>query len=133
MKGKEKVFAGKVLRHRGIVRLQHWAVALSGIVLLLSGFGQFPLYRRYMVDRLPGFGWASNFDLQFDIHMTAAALFTAAVFFHLFYHLLRGDRGLLPRRGDIGESWRIVKATFGIGEEPPSGKYLAEQRVITER
>ena len=47
----------KVLRHSVPVRLQHWTIALSGLALLFSGFGQFPLYKRYMVDHLPGLAW----------------------------------------------------------------------------
>ena len=83
-----------------------------------------------MVDRLPGLEWASSFSLQFDIHLIAAIVFTTAVTFHITYHLLRREASLLPRKGDLGESWQIIKATFGRGEEPPSGKYLAEQRLV---
>ena len=121
MQHKESRKGKHVIRHGLLVRAQHWAIALSGLVLLFSGFGQFPLYKRYMVDRLPGLGWASSFSLQFDIHLIAAVVFTTAVVFHITYHLMRREASLLPRKGDLGESWQIIKATFGAGEEPPSG------------
>ena len=35
------------IRHSLTVRVTHWVVALSGILLLFSGFGQLPLYKRY--------------------------------------------------------------------------------------
>ncbi len=116
-------------RHSWTVRLEHWIIAISGFLLVFSGFGQFPLYRRYMLDKLPALGWASNFALQLKIHYAAAIVFTAAVFFHLVYHLMKREFSLWPRKGDVGESWQIIKATFGKGEEPPCGKYLAEQRL----
>jgi formate dehydrogenase gamma subunit len=118
-----------VPRHSIAVRVQHWTIALSGLALLFSGFGQFPLYKRYMVDRLPGMAWVSDFPLQFSIHIVAAIFFLAAVVFHAVYHLRRRETALLPQRGDMSESWQIIKATFGRGEEPPSDKFLAEQRL----
>ena len=67
---------GYVVRHSFLVQIQHWMVALSGLVLLFSGFGQLPVYKRYMLSEVPGFAWASDFILQFKIHMAAAAVFT---------------------------------------------------------
>jgi len=53
----------------------------------------------------------------------------AAAFFHLAYHGLLRDRGLLPRKGDLKTSIDVVKSFFGFGEEPPFDKYLPEQRL----
>jgi len=43
----------KIKRHGLSVIFVHWAVAISTFVLIFSGFGQMPLYKRYMVDHLP--------------------------------------------------------------------------------
>ena len=49
--------------------------------------------------------------------------------FHVFYHGLRGEKGLLPQKGDFSESITVIKSLFGFGEEPPMRKYLPEQRL----
>jgi formate dehydrogenase gamma subunit len=120
---------GYVVRHSGLVIVQHWLVAVSGIVLLFSGFGQMPIYKRYMLDQVPGFGWASDFILNFKIHMIAAAFFTFAAVFHLVYHYIEGGRSIMPMKGDMRESVHIIKAILKGEKEPPHGKFLAEQRL----
>lgn len=116
-------------RHDGWTLLEHWTVALSGLLLLFSGFGQMPMYSRYMVDRLPGLGWSSDYDVTFQLHLWAGAAFTAAVVFHAVRNLAVGGRAILPRRGDLGESARILWAMLTRRPEPPSHKFLAEQRL----
>lgn len=120
---------GYVVRHSMLVMIQHWLVALSGLVLLFSGFGQMPVYKRYMLNQVPGFTWASDFILQFKIHMAAAAVFTFAGIFHLVYHYIEGGRSILPMKGDVKESIHIIKAMVKGEKEPPHGKFLAEQRL----
>ncbi len=120
---------GYVVRHSVLVQVQHWLVAISGLVLLFSGFGQLPVYKRYMLNQVPGFAWASDFILQFKIHMVAAAIFTFAGIFHLVYHYIEGGRSILPMKGDVRESVHIIKAMVKGEEEPPHGKFLAEQRL----
>jgi cytochrome b subunit of formate dehydrogenase len=118
-----------VLRHSGIEIAEHWAVAISGIFLLFSGFGEFPMYKRYMVTSIPGFSWAGDFWIHLKIHYLAAIAFTSAIAFHILHHGLLGDRGLLPRRGDFQASWLTIKSFLGLGEEPKADKYLPEQRL----
>lgn len=118
-----------VVRHSTIVMITHWLVALSGLVLLFSGFGQLPVYKRYMLSEIPGLGWASDFILQFKIHMIAALVFTFAAIFHLVYHYIEGGRSIMPMKGDVRESLHIIKAMIKGEEEPPHGKFLAEQRI----
>lgn len=120
---------GYVVRHSYLVMMQHWLVALSGLVLLFSGFGQLPVYKRYMLNTVPGFSWASDFILQFKIHMIAALIFTFAGIFHLVYHYIEGGRSIMPMKGDLRESIHIIKAMIRGEKEPPHGKFLAEQRL----
>jgi cytochrome b subunit of formate dehydrogenase len=88
-----------------------------------------PMYQRYGLTTVPGFGWSGDFLLNLALHYAAAAVFMAAIAFHVVYHVLRRETAIVPRRGDLRESVRIVLATFGLGREPESGKFLAEQRV----
>jgi cytochrome b subunit of formate dehydrogenase len=118
-----------VARHCTTVRLVHWSVALSTLALLLSGMFQLPIAKRYFIDQLPGLGWSANFGASLVVHYLAAALLVFGATLHMVYHGVRGDRAIVPRRGDVRESVQIVKAMLGLCEEPRSHKYLAEQRL----
>jgi formate dehydrogenase gamma subunit len=120
---------GTVKRHGLSVLLVHWTVAVSTFVLIFSGLGQMPLYGRYMVDRIPGLSWVSDFSATLVMHYWAAALLIGAVVYHLVFHGIRREFDMLPRRGDLRESGRIIMAALGFGEEPENDKYLAEQRL----
>lgn len=119
-----------VQRHNLTVRLTHWLVAVSGMLLLFSGFGQMPMYKRYNVVKIPGLSWSSDYEITLLIHYIAAAFFCGAVMFHLVYHFRRKEFSIVPRQGDIGESLTGLKAMFGLGKEPEHGKFQAKQRII---
>lgn len=119
-----------VSRHTLAVRWTHWLVAVSGILLLFSGFGQMPMYKRYNVVKIPGLAWSSDYEITLLIHYVSAAVFTAAIIFHLLYHLRRQEFAIFPRRGDIKESIQGLKAMFGLAEEPRHEKFQAKQRII---
>jgi cytochrome b subunit of formate dehydrogenase len=51
------------------------------------------------------------------------------VSFHVIFHSLRREYDLFPKKGDLKESYHIIKAMVTGGKEPPSEKYLAEQRL----
>lgn len=86
--------------------------------------------KRYNIVKIPGLFWAGNFEVTLLVHYLGAVIFTAAVFFHIFYHLRRKEFGIVPRPGDLGGAIQGFLAMFGIGEEPPHGKFQAKQRVI---
>lgn len=116
-------------RHNWAVRLQHWLVALSTFILIFTGIGQMPVYKRYMVDQLPGLGWSSDYSITVALHYGAALVLVFAAVFHLCYLIFSKKYDILPKKGDVKESFLIIKSMFGLGKEPPSAKYLAEQRV----
>ena len=118
----------RVVRH-GIVELaEHWAIALSGLALVLSGMFEMPMANRYYISSVPGLGWSGDFIVSLKVHYVASIMFVSAVLFHAVYHGLRGDRGMIPRKGDLRTSIEVVKSFFGKGEEPPFHKYLPEDR-----
>lgn len=126
----------KILRNRGVIArhtllelMEHWAIALSGLVLLVTGMFQLPMANRYYITSVPGLAWSGNFIISLNIHYIASVIFVAASLFHLFYHGLQNENGLLPRRGDLKASISVIKSFFGKGEEPPFHKYLPEQRL----
>ncbi len=119
----------KVQRHSRTVRILHWMIALSGLALIFTGMGELPMYQRYNLTKVPGFTWSGDFQLNLVLHYLFSLVFTSAAFFHAAYHLRRREFAALPQRGDVKESVLIVKTMVTGGEEPPHGKYLAEQRL----
>lgn len=119
----------KIRRHSKIELIEHWSIAISGIVLLFTGLGCLPLYKRYYINEIPGFAWTADFYNVTLIHYIASVVFLCGVVFHIFYHGLRKDYGLLPKKGDISKGIKVLLAMIGIGKEPPSEKYLPEQRI----
>lgn len=128
---KETILAAKnlVVRHSVVELIEHWAIALSGLVLLFTGIFELPVGKRYYIINVPGLGWSADFITSLYLHYAAALVFTAAAMFHVFYHGFRNEKGLLPQKGDFSESMTVIKSLFGFGEEPPMRKYLPEQRL----
>jgi len=121
--------SGRIKRHTIIEVLEHWVMAVSGIVLLFTGLGCLPLFKRYYIAEIPGFAWTGDFNTVTTVHYTASIFFLMVVVFHIFYHSIRKEFGLLPKKGDVKNGIRVVLAMIGIGKEPPSDKYLPEQRI----
>jgi cytochrome b subunit of formate dehydrogenase len=120
---------GCVVRHSIVELIEHWAIALSGLVLVLSGMFEMPMANRYYISSLPGLAWSADFIVSLKVHYAASIVFVAAALFHAVYHGLRGDRGMIPRKGDLRTSIEVMKTFFGKGKEPPFHKYLPEQRL----
>jgi cytochrome b subunit of formate dehydrogenase len=120
---------GLVVRHSIVELVEHWAVALSGLALVLSGMFEMPLANRYYISSIPGLAWSGDFIVSLKVHYAASIVFIAAAFFHLVYHGIRGDRGMIPQKGDLRASMEVMKSFFGRRKEPPFHKYLPEQRL----
>ncbi len=128
---KERIIEEKniVLRHSSIELIEHWILAISGLILIFSGFGELPMYKRFMVTEIPGLGWAGDFIVNLKIHYLAGIVFVSVIVFHAIYHGWLGHQGLLPKKGDLKASLITLFSMFRFGKEPQSGKYLAEQRL----
>jgi cytochrome b subunit of formate dehydrogenase len=120
---------GLFVRHDLVALVEHWAIALSGLLLLVTGVFELPMANRYYITSLPGLSWSGDFIKSMYIHYAAAVVFIAAAVFHLLYHGIRGEGGMVPRRGDLKESLVVMQSFFGKGKEPPFHKYLPEQRL----
>ena len=120
---------GLVVRHSVVELIEHWAIAISGFVLLISGFFQMPTANRYYIASVPGLGWSGDFFVSLYVHYAASVVFIAAAAYHLVYHGMRGDKGMIPQKGDFKTSIAVIKSFFGKGGEPPFHKYLPEQRL----
>lgn len=119
----------KIVRHNLAIRFVHWVTALSIFVLIFTGFGQMPVYKRYNVDKIPGLGWSSDFLVTLNIHYVAAAILIFISLYYITYLIGTRRWDILPRRGDVKESIQIFASMVGLAEEPKNRKYLAEQRL----
>lgn len=119
----------KIIRHNLAVRFSHWFSAMSIFVLLFTGFGQMPIYKRYFVDQIPHLGWSSNFQTTLSIHYMAAIVLIFISFYYLAYLFFSRDWDILPKKGDFKESIQIFASMVGLAHEPENDKYLAEQRL----
>lgn len=110
-------------------RFVHWTTALSVLLLIITGLGQLPLYTRYNVTKLPGAAWLGDYFITINLHYLGALGLLFATSFHIVYAFARREFDIVPRKGDMKDSYRIIKAMLTKGKEPASDKYLAEQRV----
>src|SRR4030042_6805212 len=75
-----------IIRHSPIELAEHWILAISGFILIFSGFGELPMYKRYMVTQIPGLDWAGDFFINLKIHYLSGILFVSVMVFHGVYH-----------------------------------------------
>lgn len=127
----EKILAEKnlIVRHSALELIEHWTIAIVGLILFLTGMFMLPMSKRYDISSIPGLGWSADHLTSLYLHLAAAVIFTVAAVFHILYHGLRGDKGLIPQKGDFSESVTVIKSLLGYGKEPPMYKYLPEQRL----
>lgn len=108
-------------------RFVHWGIAFSCFGLMVTGILQMPVAKRYGLTQV--FPSTADFFTTLPWHYAFAILFTFLCVFHLVVHALEGDFDIVPQKGDFSKSVAIIKALLTGGQEPPSGKYLPEQRL----
>ena len=68
---------------------------LSILMLTLTGFGQMPIFKRYYIADIPGFGWLAEFYITHYLHYLSAAIFLGLSAFTIVdYFLSRRKSGL---------------------------------------
>jgi hypothetical protein len=72
----------KIFRQRYLYRLLIFICALTG-------FGQMPIYKRYYMADIPGFGWLADFYVTRLVHYAGAALLLGLLTYALVDYLLR--------------------------------------------
>jgi len=76
--------------------MKRMVYAVSLFLLILSGFAQMPVFKRYYIADLPGLGWLARFYVTHAVHYGAAAVFTgyaARIFCDV---LITGKKQRLP-------------------------------------
>ncbi len=69
---------------------------LSLIVLVFTGFGQLPLFKRYYISSIPGMAWSADFYTTLFIHYVAGTVFVFLCVYYLTLYLTR-KRGFSGR------------------------------------
>lgn len=77
-----------------------WTYLAAIFFATFTGFGNMPLYGRYYVADIPGFGWAGNFFVNLYIHYLAGAVLLALSTYFILLYLQRRDRS--PRLSATG-------------------------------
>ncbi|MEW6184347.1 MAG: hypothetical protein AB1585_01255 [Thermodesulfobacteriota bacterium] len=66
----------------------YWLYVLIIGFIVLSGFAQMPIFKRYYIADIPGLGWLAQYYVTHVIHYIAAALLIALVFYRASEYFL---------------------------------------------
>ncbi|TLD82650.1 cytochrome b/b6 domain-containing protein [Helicobacter sp. MIT 11-5569] len=119
----------KIMRQSAQNRIVHWSIAISIFGLIFTGILQMPVSKRYMLNELPLMGWSGDYHISLIVHYIFAAILCFFVFFHIVFHSGRKEFDIMPKKGDFSKSIAVIKAMLLKTQEPPSEKYLPEQRL----
>ena len=65
-------------------RFMRYLFMLSIFLMVLTGFGQMPIYKRYYISDIPGLGWLADFFITRYVHYAGAAVLLALLSYFLF-------------------------------------------------
>jgi formate dehydrogenase subunit gamma len=107
---------GRILRHRLVDRLFHWASAIAVLTLLGTGF-------------LPILGWRFSWVTP---HWIAGLVLLVLVLLHIVRALLfQSPRAMWVDRRDVGDSFGRLRWMLGRGPRPGKpGKYMPAQKAF---
>ena len=69
-------------------RAVRYVYLITVLFLTLSGFGQMPIFKRYYIADIPGFGWLAQFYVTHYIHYLGAILILALVTYMIIDYLI---------------------------------------------
>lgn len=130
-------------RHHAVVRVTHWINAIALTIMVGSGlriFNAYPKFARrgetfccYPFEGKPIPGWATFGGWLAGARNWHFAMMWVLVINGLIYLgfiYLHGEwRDLAPRRGDIRDSWEMIKFyTYARKDHPVQGKHNALQK-----
>ena len=85
------------LRNTAVInRPVRWLYLTTTFFLVLTGFGQMPIFKRYYIADIPGLGWLAEFFVTHYIHYLGAAVLLALVAYLLtdYFIVKRNSRRL---------------------------------------
>ncbi len=87
---------------RGISRPVRWLYLTTTFLLVLTGFGQMPIFKRYYIADIPGLGWLAEFFVTHYIHyLGAIVLLALAAYIVADYFILKRNSRCMTAAGNI--------------------------------
>jgi uncharacterized membrane protein (UPF0182 family) len=87
---------------RVIARPVRWLYLVTTFFLVLTGFGQMPIFKRYYVADIPGLGWLAEFFVTHYIHyLGAVVLLALAAYIITDYLILQRNSRRLTASGYV--------------------------------
>ena len=72
-------------------KLRKYIYGITFFFLVLTGFGQMPVYKRYYISDIPGLDWLSQFYLTHVMHYIASSVLIALAVYIFISFLFRGS------------------------------------------
>ncbi len=66
---------------KGKSRVSAWFYGIVFFIIVLSGFGQMPIFSRYYIADVPGLGWLGEFYVTHVLHYVAAVALMVLAFY----------------------------------------------------
>lgn len=91
------------LRNTAVInRPVRWLYLTTTFFLVLTGFGQMPIFKRYYIADIPGLGWLAEFFVTHYIHYLGAIMLLAVVAYSLTdYLMVRRSSRRLTTSGSV--------------------------------
>jgi len=87
---------------RVISRSVHWIYLTTTFFLVLSGFGQMPIFKRYYIADIPGLGWLAEFFVTHYLHYLGAIVLLALLAYIVAdYLILKRNSRRMTAAGNI--------------------------------
>ena len=73
---------------KGPNRVVRYVYLITVFLLTITGFGQMPIFKRYYIADIPGFGWLAQFYVTHYIHYLGAILILGLVSYIIIDYLI---------------------------------------------
>lgn len=125
-RGRRELVNGRVRRHEWADVIMHWVMFGAMLILWATALFMLPGVLFEGAQALVGAERIATWEpmLKIDrfvavstlysLHYVGAAVAIVAAVAHLAYHLVAGNRGLIPRPGDFWDAWAITFGYLGI-------------------
>ena len=107
----------------------HWIVGFSSVILIISGLGQIPFYRRHNIISIPGLSWAEQHSFLLQLHYYLSAVLIGIILFHIIYHVIKKELSLIPRLSDFVRMLPLPPHIRSRFQPPTHFKYYSNQRL----
>ncbi|MBF0204547.1 MAG: hypothetical protein HQK67_09595 [Desulfamplus sp.] len=89
-------------------KIIRYSYLVTVVFLVLTGFGQMPIFKRYHVADIPGLGWLAQFYVTHAMHYIFAALFIAICTYAYVDHILDGRKERTLTKTGYAKSFMIA-------------------------